>query len=55
MPFDVTVTASIGACTGPLETEIDWKRLYRQADLALFEAKAAGRDRARHTQVDDAA
>lgn len=48
MPFDLSVTASIGACTGPLANDIDWKRLYRRADLALFEAKAAGRDRARH-------
>jgi len=55
MPFDLTVTASIGACTGPLLTEVDWKRMYRQADLALFEAKAAGRDRARHARIDVAA
>jgi diguanylate cyclase (GGDEF)-like protein len=47
MPFDVAVTASIGACTGPLARETDWKALYRRADQALFAAKAAGRDRAR--------
>lgn len=47
MPFDIVVTASIGVCTGPLVTERDWKALYRGADAALFEAKAAGRDRAR--------
>lgn len=47
MPFDLTVTASIGACTGPLATEADWKRLYRQADRALYAAKEAGRDRVR--------
>ncbi len=47
MPFDVSVTSSIGACTGPLAREVDWKALYRQADRALFAAKAAGRDRAR--------
>ncbi len=47
MPFDVRVTSSIGACTGPLTREVDWKTLYRQADRALFAAKAAGRDRAR--------
>lgn len=47
MPFDVRVTSSIGACTGPLAREVDWKALYRQADRALFAAKAAGRDRAR--------
>jgi len=47
MPFDVQVTASIGACTGPLKTEADWKAMYRRADRALFDAKQAGRDRAR--------
>jgi diguanylate cyclase (GGDEF)-like protein len=47
MPFDLTVTASIGACTGPLATESDWKAMYRRADRALFDAKQAGRDRAR--------
>lgn len=47
MPFDLKVTASIGACTGPLMDEGDWKALYRGADRALFEAKADGRDRVR--------
>jgi diguanylate cyclase (GGDEF)-like protein len=47
MPFDLTVTASIGACTGSLMTETDWKAMYRRADRALFDAKEAGRDRAR--------
>ncbi|URW76062.1 GGDEF domain-containing protein [Sphingomonas donggukensis] len=47
MPFDLTVTSSIGSCSGSLDTELDWKRLYRSADRALFEAKTAGRDRAR--------
>jgi diguanylate cyclase (GGDEF)-like protein len=47
MPFDLTVTASIGACTGPLVTEADWKAMYRRADRALFDAKQSGRDRAR--------
>jgi diguanylate cyclase (GGDEF)-like protein len=50
MPFDLTVTASIGACTGPLVTESDWKAMYRRADRALFDAKQAGRDRARFAQ-----
>lgn len=48
MPFDLTVTASIGASTGPLNTEIDWKKLYRRADRALFAAKTDGRDRVRY-------
>lgn len=47
MPFDLKVTASIGACTGPLADDKNWKALYRCADIALFEAKSAGRDRAR--------
>lgn len=47
MPFDLSVTASIGACTGTLGDEAGWKTLYRAADRALFEAKDAGRDRAR--------
>jgi len=47
MPFDLTVTASIGTCAGPLIREADWKALYRCADAALFEAKSAGRDRVR--------
>ena len=47
MPYDLTVTASIGVCTGPVTGDTDWKTMYRQADMALFEAKQAGRDRAR--------
>jgi diguanylate cyclase (GGDEF)-like protein len=47
MPFDLPVTASIGACSGPIATDVDWKALYRGADAALYRAKSAGRDRAR--------
>lgn len=47
MPFDLLVTASIGACRGPLTSDVEWKALYRGADMALFDAKSAGRDRAR--------
>lgn len=50
MPFDLKVTSSIGACTGPVATDTDWKKLYRGADIALFDAKSAGRDRARGAQ-----
>ena len=46
LPFDLRITSSIGICHGPLADENDWKRLYRLADKALFQAKAAGRDRA---------
>lgn len=52
MPYDLSVTASIGTCTGPLARETDWKALYRGADRALFEAKAAGRDRVRRTHAE---
>lgn len=47
MPFDLAVTASIGVSTGPLTRETEWKSLYRRADQALYDAKNAGRDRAR--------
>jgi diguanylate cyclase (GGDEF)-like protein len=47
MPYDLSVTASVGTCIGPLAREADWKAMYRAADRALFEAKAAGRDRVR--------
>ncbi|MBW4329797.1 GGDEF domain-containing protein [Stakelama sp. CBK3Z-3] len=50
MPFDLSITASIGSCTGPLTSEGDWKRLYHNADRALFAAKSAGRDRARRSE-----
>ena len=50
MPFDVGVTSSIGSCTGPLTSDVDWKKLYHHADRALFDAKAAGRDRSRHAR-----
>ena len=48
MPFDLTVTVSLGTCAGPIASEQDWKALYRHADQALYAAKAAGRDRVRH-------
>ncbi len=53
MPYDVSVTASIGTCSGPLLRETDWKALYACADRALFEAKSAGRDRARGRDLRD--
>lgn len=51
MPFDISVTTSIGACGGPMMTESDWKAMYRRADRALFDAKQAGRDRARFARA----
>lgn len=47
MPYDLRVTASIGSAHGTMADERDWKSLYRAADQALFDAKSAGRDRAR--------
>lgn len=47
MPYDLRVTASIGSAHGAMTDERDWKSLYRAADQALFDAKSAGRDRAR--------
>ncbi|TPG56280.1 diguanylate cyclase [Sphingomonas glacialis] len=55
MPYDVIVTASIGKCVGPLRREIDWKALYGCADRALYDAKSAGRDRARTRMLADRA
>ncbi|WP_294235209.1 diguanylate cyclase [uncultured Sphingomonas sp.] len=45
-PSGLKVTASLGLCTGPMQDESDWRRLYREADQALFAAKDGGRDRA---------
>lgn len=47
MPYDLRVTASIGSAHGGIADEREWKSLYRAADQALFDAKSAGRDRAR--------
>jgi diguanylate cyclase (GGDEF)-like protein len=47
MPYDLSVTASVGMHRGVLLREADWKGMYCAADNALFEAKAAGRDRVR--------
>ena len=45
-PMGAKVTASLGLCTGPMASEEDWRRVYREADQALFAAKDGGRDRA---------
>lgn len=45
-PAGLKVTASLGLCSGLLQDEEDWRRLYREADQALFAAKNGGRDRA---------
>ena len=51
MPYDLKISASIGACSGPIGDEADWKRLYACADRALYEAKSQGRDRAKFAQA----
>jgi len=46
LPQGIKVTVSLGFADGSVETEEDWKRLYRLADAALYRAKSDGRDRA---------
>jgi len=43
---DIRLTVSIGIAQGPLTNEAQWADLYRKADVALYEAKSAGRNRA---------
>ena len=45
MPGGYRVTASIGLATRAICEEQDWIVLYRAADMALYRAKAEGRDR----------
>jgi diguanylate cyclase (GGDEF)-like protein len=45
MPGGYRVTASIGVARRTICEEMDWKILYRAADMALYRAKAEGRDR----------
>ena len=49
VPFgadEIRVTASFGVATFPTEVK-EWEALYRSADRALYEAKAAGRNQVR--------
>jgi diguanylate cyclase (GGDEF)-like protein len=45
-PDEIRVTASFGVATYPTEVK-EWEALYRSADRALYEAKAAGRNQVR--------
>lgn len=45
MPGGYRITASIGIARRVICEEQDWKILYRAADMALYRAKAEGRDR----------
>lgn len=55
MPFDISVTTSLGTAAGRLGSDADWVALYRRADRALYDAKAAGRDRIRDADRERAA
>jgi diguanylate cyclase (GGDEF)-like protein len=46
MPQGEQVTVSVGFADGVVNSEENWKRLYRLADSALYRAKNDGRDRA---------
>jgi diguanylate cyclase (GGDEF)-like protein len=45
MPGGYRITASVGLATRAICEEQDWIVLYRAADMALYRAKAEGRDR----------
>lgn len=45
MPGGYRITVSIGLARRVICEEMDWKILYRAADMALYRAKADGRDR----------
>ncbi|WP_019517371.1 sensor domain-containing diguanylate cyclase [Sphingomonas sp. Mn802worker] len=55
MPYDLTITVSVGSHAGVLDHEGDWATMYRMADQALYAAKTAGRDRARGAALSIAA
>ena len=46
LPQGIKVTVSLGFADGSVDTEENWKRLYRLADAALYRAKSDGRNRA---------
>jgi diguanylate cyclase (GGDEF)-like protein len=43
------VTASMGICDGPSKADVGFEDLYSQADMLLYDAKRAGRNRTRST------
>lgn len=46
LPHGGSVTVSLGQSDGLVTSEEDWRRLYQQADRALYQAKREGRNRA---------
>ncbi len=44
LPEGYRITASVGVANRLVESENDWKILYRAADMALYRAKSNGRD-----------
>ncbi|MFC3173892.1 diguanylate cyclase domain-containing protein, partial [Novosphingobium bradum] len=48
MAQGVRITVSLGMADGLVRCEDEWRELYRRADLALYRAKAEGRNRAVH-------
>jgi diguanylate cyclase (GGDEF)-like protein len=55
MPGGYRITASVGIATRAICEEQDWIVLYRAADMALYRAKAEGRDRHVDYSMDRAA
>jgi diguanylate cyclase (GGDEF)-like protein len=51
LPDGYRITASIGIANRTVESEHDWKILYRAADMALYRAKSGGRDCFIHVQT----
>ncbi|MCP5386640.1 MAG: diguanylate cyclase [Novosphingobium sp.] len=51
MPHGQPLTVSIGIAEGSVGSEDDWRDLFQRADMALYEAKQSGRNRAVHFEA----